>query len=281
MFYCLKWLVYQHFSAHYSHLNPSIYRALKRIPLEQCLLVFLAFVHEDSPQIQRIHINGAQKCGLQLENSHLAENFISALCQWWACYCQTSSISYWRYCSSWQLLVQQVVSRVLCFHVSVFKYIILWRLNYYCPWAKIYVWLACANKTLLITNPQLAAEVTEMHKYRMIAQVLKVQTQHDTAGIRGINNSSMVIKLVWPWETLKLVLGIAEIPLKYRAIYSKFTHNMGLWTQDKGGSRCCVKNNAKPDPMHAQERGGIDDEHHTPDRGCGMLINCCPSFSLK
>lgn len=27
--------------------------------------------------------------------------------------------------------------------------------------------------------------------------------------------------------------------------------------------------------MHTQEQGGIDDEHHTPDEGHGMLINCC------
>lgn len=117
--------------------------------------MFLALVHGDSPLIQWIHINGAQKCALQLENPHLAENLISALCQQWVCYCQTISILYWRYCSSWQQLVQEVVTRVLRFSMSVFKYIILWRLNYYCPWAKIYVWLACANTTLLITIPQL------------------------------------------------------------------------------------------------------------------------------
>lgn len=169
-FICLKWLVSQHFSSLCSHLNPSIYWVLERIPLEQCFLVFLAFVHEDSPLIQRIHINGAQKCGLQLENPHLAENFISALCQQWECYCQKISISYWRYCSSWQPLVQQVVTRVLHFSVSVFKYIILWILNYYCPWAKIYVWLACANKTLSQTHSlKDETEVTEMHKYRMKA----------------------------------------------------------------------------------------------------------------
>lgn len=49
-----------------------------------------------------------------------------------------------------------------------------------------------------------------MGKYEMIAEVLKVQTQHDTRGIRAINNSSMVIKLVQPQELLKLVLEIAE-----------------------------------------------------------------------
>lgn len=132
-------------------------------------------------------------------------------------------------------------------------------------------------KPYLSQTPSLKdeAEVTEMHKYRMKAQVLKVQTQHDTAGIRGINNSSMAIKLVWPCEMLKSVLGIAETTLKYRTMYSKFTHNVELWTHDKGGSRCCVKNNAGTDPMHTQEQGGIDDEHHTPDKGHGMLINCC------
>lgn len=124
-------------------------------------------------------------------------------------------------------------------------------------------------------------EVTEMHKYRMKAEVLKVQTQHGTAGIRGINNSSMVIKLVWPCEMLKSVLGIAETTLKYRALYRNFTHNMELWTHGKGGSRCWVKNNAKTDPMQTQEQGGIDDEHHSPDKGHGMLINGCPSFSLQ
>lgn len=44
----------------------------------------------------------------------------------------------------------------------------------------------------------------------MIAQVSKVQTQHDTRGIRAINNSPMVIKLVQAEELLKPVLGIAE-----------------------------------------------------------------------
>lgn len=96
-----------------------------------------------------------------------------------------------------------------------------------------------------------------------------------------MNNSSMAIKLVWPCEMLKSVLGIAETTLKYRTVDSKFTHSMELWTHDKGGNRCCVKNNVKTDPMHTQEQGGIDDEHHTPDKGHRMLINCCPSFSLK
>lgn len=44
----------------------------------------------------------------------------------------------------------------------------------------------------------------------MIAQVSKVQTQHDTRSIRAINNSPVVIKLVQAEELLKPVLGIAE-----------------------------------------------------------------------
>jgi len=39
---------------------------------------------------------------------------------------------------------------------------------------------------------------------------LKVQTQHDTRGIKAINNSPVVIKLVQPQELLKPILGIAE-----------------------------------------------------------------------